>query len=47
MKVIQVGDVLERNRAFTDHKSLGFVYLPNFMYSEGVSLAWQRRARNE
>lgn len=37
MNVIQVGDVLERKHAFTDYKSLGFVYLPNFMYSEGVS----------
>lgn len=37
MNVIQVGDVLERKHAFTDYKSLGFVYVPNFMYSEGVS----------
>ena len=37
MNVIQVGDVLERKHAFTDYKCLGFVYLPNFMYSEGVS----------
>lgn len=37
MNVIQVGDVLERKHAFTDYKSLGFVYLPNFMYSEAVS----------
>ena len=37
MNVIQVGDVLERKHAFTDYKSLGFEYLPNFMYSEGVS----------
>lgn len=37
MNVIQVGDVLDRTHALTDYKSAGFVYLPNFMFSEGVS----------
>ena len=36
MNVIQVGDVLERKHAFTDYKSLGFVYLPNFMILKGL-----------
>lgn len=37
MNVIQVGDVLDRKHPFIDYKSLGFVYLPNFMFFEGVS----------